>query len=262
MSIPARLVYWSVVALLGCGSTVVVANPATDAGSPPADRGASPTDTGSPSPDRPTPIVDVPGTPDAGRVCILANGVRCPAGQSCSDGCNTCYCPADGGPVGCTARACVDAGAPSGCATDSDCGPGRACSFRAPGCGLRGECGPLTDCAAITPYCGCDGVTFRDCPGSPHRPWMRASECGPEDAGVAPDAAICAGASIGPNGGYCAGPADGPLPLDCCRGWNCDDRSVTCGGMPEPCEPGYVHLVTLSCWGSCVRADHCAPIAP
>lgn len=268
MSSPARLACCSVVvaALLGCGSTVVLAPPGADSGSPPidaiaTDRGSSPVDAGTPPIDRVTPVVDVlPGADVPPRVCILSNGVRCPAGQACSDGCNTCFCPTDGGPVGCTTRACLDAG-PRTCRSRTDCRADEQCNFREAGCGVTGVCGAITDCAAIRPYCGCDGETFRDCPGSVSRPYTREGDCGTTvDAGAPFDSAICGGASIGRGGGYCAGPADGPLPLECCRGWDCDDRAVMCAGRPDPCPPGHVHLITLGCWGSCVPATHCLTV--
>lgn len=251
---------FALVAVLGCGSTVIVAPSGADSGTTPADTGSTPIDAGAPPVDRVTPVLDVPPIVDVSRDCILANGVRCPAGQACSDGCNTCYCPADGGPVACTARACIDAGPPGGCRSRADCGSDQECNFSEPGCGMTGVCGGITDCAAIRPYCGCDGSTFLDCPGSAHQPYVSEGECGAVDAGVAIDSAVCAGASIGPSGSYCAGPTDRPLPMECCTGWNCDDRTVMCGGRPDACPPGHVHLIAMGCWGACVPAGRCLTV--
>lgn len=255
---------FALAALIGCGSTVIVAPPGADSGATPTDTGSTPVDTGTPTSDRVTPVVDVPairdvGVDGGGVACRLSNGVLCPAGQACSDGCNTCFCPTDGGPVACTTRACVDAGPPGGCRSRADCSPEEECTFRERGCGMTGVCAAITDCAAIRPYCACDGTTFLDCPGSPHQQWVREGECGTAvDAGVPMDSAVCAGASIGPTGGYCAGPTDRPLPMECCTGWNCDTRNVMCFGMPTPCPAGQVNLVAMGCWGACVPADRCA----
>ncbi len=251
---------FALVALLGCGSTVIVA-PAgdTDAGATPSDT-ASPVDASAPPVDRVTPVVDVAPIVDVPRVCILSNGVRCPAGQACSDGCNTCFCAADG-LVTCTGLACIDAGPPGGCRSRADCGADQECNFREPGCGMTGVCAAITDCAAIRPYCGCDGSTFRDCPGSAHQPYVSEGECTTTvDAGIAMDSAVCAGASIGPTGAYCAGPTDRALPMECCTGWDCDDRTATCGGRADPCPPGQVHLIAMGCWGACVPAGRCRVI--
>lgn len=240
---------FAVVALLGCGSTVVVSDPTVDAGAPPSDRGPVPIDVGDPASDAPPP--------DAGGSCLLANGVRCPVGQSCYDGCNTCYCPSDGGPPGCTLRACVDAGAPVSCRSSADCREGQECTVSQAGCAMTGVCAPRSACARVVTYCGCDGVSFLGCAGAPHQPYASASAC--PDGGAPFDAALCNGASIGPSGTYCAGRADEVLPMDCCSGWDCNPLSATCNALPGPCPAGQTRLVGLGCWGLCVPADRCRP---
>lgn len=241
---PSLCCVFAVVGLLGCGSTVVVSNPAVDAETPPPDRGSVPMDVG-----------DLPS--DAAITCLLSNGVRCPAGQSCYDGCNTCFCPADGGLPGCTLRACVDAGPPASCRSSADCNEGQECTVSQPGCAMTGVCTPRSSCARVVSYCGCDGVTFLGCAGAPHQPWARASSCA--DGGSPFDVAVCAGATISRSGTYCAGPADEVLPMDCCTGWDCNPVGVMCNVAPPPCPAGQVRLVGLGCWGVCVTSDRCRP---
>lgn len=265
----ARSTPWIVLAglTLGCGSSVTIGSP--DAGNSPSDLG--------PSADQP----DVPAAADAPASCRLPGGGVCLVGQSCRhpDGCNTCSCYGGGEFAACTLIGCVpiDAGpsfdrqapidlGPGGCYSSADCGADRECRFTVSGCGALGTCGFITDCAAVVPYCSCSGETFRACPTAPDRPWVSRGECasdaGPAvDAPLSPDAAQCGGASLGRGGGYCAGPDDGPLPVTCCTGWNCDPRMVACNRVPPSCAAGEVPSVSFSCYGPCVPATHCAPIA-
>ena len=190
--------------------------------------------------------------------CALPDGRVCARGQSCplTDGCNTCACGNDGNLV-CTGLACVDAG-PSACRRAGDCANGQECVFSVGACGAPGRCAPLTDCAAIATYCGCDGVGFADCPGRPTRPAAMTGPC-LTDAGAAVDAS-CVGGSIGRGGLYCAGPDDGPLPVECCRGWNCDSRQALCDRVPPVCPAGWTATVAGACYGPCVPAANCAPL--
>lgn len=250
--------------LIGC----VDAGPPTDA--PAADAGQA---------------VDVP----MGRVC--RSRTDCSAGEDCAFPTSACvdvgyctlptpcfrpetWCGCDGTDVvGCYPTrpvrgvgSCADGGVRT-CRSQSECRDDQECRFPIAGCGMTGECGPITDCAAIVPYCGCDGDgnTFADCPGAPTRPWISRGPCA-VDAGVSADAgsgedagAGCAGAHIGRGGGYCAAPDDGPLPMDCCRGWDCDQSHALCDRVPPSCPAGQVPIITLGCYGACVPMDHCAP---
>lgn len=244
-------------------------DPAIDAGTAPDDLGRV-VDAG--------PLRDAPA--DVRTSCLLPSGGICLVGQSCpaGDGCNTCSCYGVGELAACTTIGChipdagpttevgapVDAG-PAGCRSSGDCGPDRECRFTAAGCGVIGVCGFITDCAAVQPYCDCEGETFLACPTAPERPWVSRGPCAGDggvavDAPPSPDAAVCGGASLGPGGGYCAGPSDRPLPITCCTGWNCDQRTVLCNGIPPTCAAGEVPSVTFSCYGPCVPATHCAPM--
>ncbi|MDB4929886.1 MAG: Kazal-type serine protease inhibitor domain protein [Myxococcaceae bacterium] len=259
--------------VLGCGSSVTVDPHTADAGSTATDVGRT-GDT--PQPDIGAavdtgPALDVPGP------CTLPNGRSCAQGQVCpaGDDCNTCVCSPATGLAVCTMKPCVapvdggfvgaDAG-PGACDTARDCGPDRECRFTTPGCGVTGTCGFISDCAAVQPYCSCAGQTFLACPTAPERAWVTRGACASDggaaaDVNPAPDSAACGGASIGPGGRYCAGPTDRPLPLTCCTGWNCDQRLAACNSLPPSCPPGEVASVAGLCWGPCVPATHCAPIA-
>lgn len=215
---------------LGCGSSVTTGAPTLDAGSAPTDLGqrldtGSAIDTGS--------VVDTGSVLDTGAATDVGFPLDLGAGQ---------------------------------CRNSGDCPPDRECRFAEAGCGMSGVCSFITDCAAVQPYCGCSGETFMACPTAPLEPWVTRGACardaGPAvDAPPSPDAAQCAGASLGRGGGYCAGPADGPLPVTCCTDWNCDPRMVACNRVPPTCAAGEVPSVSFSCYGPCVPATHCAPIA-
>jgi len=204
--------------------------------------------------DAPTPS-DAPPAVDAGG-CALPDGGWCLNGATCpaDDGCNMCRCTPTGATM-CTILGCAPDGGPRGCRSRADCHPSEDCLFSAPGCDTRGTCGSPRDCAAIVEHCGCDGVTFRDCPGTTSQPYRAAGAC-PSDGG-APDR--CNGAHIGRGGGYCAGPSDAPLPLDCCR-WNCDTRLAVCASLPPACTGGMVNTVSTGCWGPCVPPSACMPV--
>ncbi len=221
------------------------------------------------------PREDVP----AGRVC--RSRTDCSAGEDCAfptSGCvdvgyctlpTPCFrpetwCGCDGADVvGCYPTrpvrgvgSCADAGVRA-CRAQRDCASFEDCVFSTPGCDVNGVCAHQRDCAAIVPYCGCSGETFMDCPSAPTRPWLSSGACA-TDGGAVMDVTSCEGAHIGRGGGYCSGPDDRALPLECCRGWDCDQSHALCDRVPPTCPPGEVPLITLGCYGPCVPATHCA----
>lgn len=201
---------------------------------------------------------------EATRHCTLANGAQCPAGTSCpaGDGCNTCSCPASGGSAVCTQVTCAsEASAPPGdatataCTDSAQCPSAQVCAF-SPGCG-PGTCQPRLLCDSAVPFCGCDGHTHvASC--------LALVPVASFGACATPDAGNCGGCSLAVGGNFCEGPTDGLCANDCCSGWNCDlvRTPILCTTTAPQCPSGEVPSVTsLGCWGPCVRAAHCAPIA-
>lgn len=117
--------------------------------------------------------------------CLLPNGGRCAAGQTCAvDRCTSCACDTNG-ELRCRSTCPPDAGVARLCRSNSDCVGGSLCQGPE-GCGVTWTCSATpVDCDADLAYfCGCDGRTFQASSSCPGQLYRHRGRCESADAGA------------------------------------------------------------------------------
>ncbi|MEZ4390527.1 MAG: hypothetical protein R3A48_05480 [Polyangiales bacterium] len=169
--------------------------------------------------------------------CLLPNGGRCAAGQTCAlDRCTSCLC-ATNGELRCESACPPDGGAPRPCRSNTDCARGEQCQGPE-GCGVTWTCssGPVGCTADIANFCGCDGRTFQGSSSCPGRNYEHRGPCESVDAG----APVCVIRGV-------ACPVNATCDIDRCVRCRCAaDLTVSCEVTP----------------GCSVTPDAGAPCAP